>query len=179
MAHFGRPVYARFTLDLRSGAAQSQFFASLDLRSRLRSRLRSVRGGDPFRSRLRSFLRSWLRSGFAVPPASLGFTLGVTLSLRSNSLDLRSDPCYARFTLAVTLDLRNPSERNEERNAERNTERKAERCPLPRPLTCHGHLIYARASLSVSLKTSFSSMSNSISYTNSSRDFGPEAGFLP
>ena len=68
-----------FTLDLRSGDAQSQFFASLDLRSRLRSRLRSVRGVKPFRSRLRSFLRSWLRSRFAVPLASLGFTLGVTL----------------------------------------------------------------------------------------------------
>ena len=59
---------------------------------------------------------------------TLGFTLMVTLSLRSNSLDLRSEPIYARFTLAVTLEYRTPVERNEERNAERKTERSRWHC---------------------------------------------------
>ena len=109
-----RSVYARFTLDLRSCYVRETLRANFFHRSIY----------------ARVYARVYARSEGSIRFARVyaRFTLVVTLSLRSNSLDLRSDPFYARFTLAVTLDLRADNERNEERNAERKTERRRWHC---------------------------------------------------
>ena len=70
-----RSIYARVTFGRRS---EQIFFIA---RFTLVFTLAFTRGqrGQSVSLAFTLVLRSWLRSGFAVPPASLGFTLGVTL----------------------------------------------------------------------------------------------------